>query len=133
MNESFKQGAILIVDDDEQCQTLMKSSLHSSGITADCASSGDEALRKMAEKAFSYMITDYNMPGMNGLELARKARAIAPDLSIILVTGEISPEIPRLAYMAGICRIFCKPFRVHDIIGCIEKSRNALKAAGSFK
>lgn len=122
-------GEILIVDDNEQCQDLMKSSFHSSGIRVDCASNGDEALRKVIENAsFSFMITDYNMPGMNGLELARKARAIAPDLYIILVTGDISPEIPRLAYRAGISRIFCKPCSISDVLACIKKAGNALKS-----
>ena len=128
MNHKNTDCHILIVDDNEQCQNLMKSSLYSSGITVYCASSGDEALRKMAEKTFSFLITDYNMPGMNGLELARAARAIAPDLNIILVTGDISPDIPRLAHRAGICRIFSKPISVSDILACIKKARNAMKA-----
>jgi len=130
MNHKNTDCDILIVDDNQQCRNLMKSSLYASGITVDCASSGDEALRKMAEKAFSFLITDYNMPGMDGLELARKARAIAPDINIILVTGDISPEIPRLAHRAGICRIFCKPFSVSDILACIKKARNAMEATG---
>jgi len=53
------------------------------------------------------------MPGMDGMELARKALEIAPEMPIIMMTGEISPDIPRLADEAKIKKVLAKP--VHPI------------------
>lgn len=120
MNLEDANSGILIVDDDEQCLGLIRSFLHCHGINTGCASSGAEALAMMKERAFAVMITDFNMPGMDGLELARKALALAPDMPIILVTGDTSPEIPYLAMEAGIIRTFRKPFIVEEILAFIE-------------
>jgi CheY-like chemotaxis protein len=55
------------------------------------------------------MVTDLNMRGMDGYALSRQARKLCPELRIILVTGEISPDISLLAARAGISRVIGKP------------------------
>lgn len=104
---------ILLVDDDRDCQGLIKNLLENEGMKVHCAARGAEALRKMKEMSFHLMITDFNMPGMDGMELARKALEIAPDMPIIMITGDILPEIPRLADEAKIKKVLAKP--VHPI------------------
>jgi CheY-like chemotaxis protein len=74
----------------------------------------------LAKKAFQLMITDYNMPGLNGLELAPKALAIAPNMPIIMCTGAISAEIPRLAEAAGITSVLGKPFSPGKMLRLIK-------------
>ena len=61
---------ILVVDDDRQILELVKRILEREGIVAHCVASGEEALEKMRERTFSLMITDLNMPGLDGLELS---------------------------------------------------------------
>lgn len=111
---------ILVVDDDRDNLGLIKHILELEGVEVHCASSGEEALPKITERTFSLMITDLNMPGMNGLELSRKALEISPQMPIIMISGDISPEITRLAMEIGISKILAKPFHPNRMLATIR-------------
>jgi CheY-like chemotaxis protein len=115
---------ILVVDDDRLILEVVKLILEREGIVTHCVESGEEALEKLNERTFSLMITDLNMPGMDGLELARIGMEIAPQMPIIMDTGSISPKITRLAKEIGISKILSKPFlpivlleTIRDVMG----------------
>jgi len=112
----MEDSGVLVVDDDQFILEVASSLFEFEGIEVHCASSGEEALRKLRERAFMLMVTDLNMPGMDGLELAEKVREMAPHMPIYMSTGDISPEIIRLAREAGIVRIFAKPVDFEDIV-----------------
>jgi DNA-binding NtrC family response regulator len=112
---------ILIVDDDRDTLELVKGILEREGFVAHCVESGEEALEKITERTFSLMITDLNMPGLNGLQLARKCLEIAPQMPIIMDTGAISPKIIRQANELGISRIFAKPFLLKEFLKTIRE------------
>jgi two-component system, cell cycle response regulator CpdR len=112
---------ILVVDDDKIMLEAVKRILEREGIVAHCVASGEEALEKMKERTFSLMITDLNMSGLDGLELARKGLAIAPQMPIIMDTGAISPKIIRLAKEIGIAKVFGKPFIVKELLETIRE------------
>jgi len=82
---------ILVVDDDRILLGALKRILEREGFVAHCVASGEEAIEQIKKKTFSLMITDFNMPGLNGLELARKGLELAPQMPIIMETGMISP------------------------------------------
>ena len=111
---------ILVVDDDRLILEAVKRILEREGIVAHCVASGEEALEKMKERTFSLMITDLNMPGLDGLELARKGLEIAPQMPIIMDTGGISPKIIRLAKEIGITKVLGKPFLVKELLDTIR-------------
>jgi len=121
-------SSVLIVDDDQRILELATFFLTREGVEVQCAADGEEALSKMRERTFAMMITDLNMPGMDGLELARKAREIAPDMPIAMSTGDKSPKICRLAKEAGIVEVFAKPFNFEKIVaicrGRMSKEKN---------
>ena len=115
---------ILVVDDDRLILEAIKRILEHEGIVAHCVASGEEALEKIKERTFSLMITDLNMPGLDGLELSRIGLGIAPQMPIIMDTGRISPKIIRLAKEIGISKVLTKPFlpkvlleTIRDVIG----------------
>jgi two-component system cell cycle response regulator CpdR len=107
---------ILVVDDDRDALELVKNVLEHEGFVVHCVESGEKALEKMTERTFSLMITDLNMPGLNGLELSRKGLEIAPQMPIIMNTGGISPKIIRQANEIGISKVFAKPFLLKDLL-----------------
>jgi len=111
---------VLVVDDDGMILDLIKHILESEGIVAHCVSSGAEALEKITERTFSLMITDYNMPGLNGLELAIKGLEMAPQMPIIMNTGDLSPNIARLAEEIGIAKVMAKPYLPSDMMESIR-------------
>ena len=112
--------AILVVDDDIIMLELVKRILERDGIVAHCVASGEEALEQITERTFSLMITDLNMPGLDGLELSRKGLEIAPQMPIIMNTGGISPEIIRQAKEIGIAKVVTKPFLPKELLKTIR-------------
>lgn len=111
----------LVVDDDRQYLELIKQILECDGLDACCVASGEEALQELKRRTFALMITDLNMPGLNGLELARKVQAIAPHMPIILSSGDISPEITRQATEIGISKVLAKPFHPYRMLHTIRR------------
>lgn len=87
----MKAPRILIVEDDAFCREAMERLLQNSGYETRSCSCGKEALARLAEEVFDILITDFRMPGMDGLELISQARKMGPAMAVILVTG-IPPE-----------------------------------------
>ncbi|SNB45534.1 response regulator [Geobacter sp. DSM 9736] len=111
---------ILVVDDNEDCLSLVKILLESEGMTAECAESGEDALRELSAKAFHLMVTDLNLPGIDGFAIVQQAMEIAPGMPIIMMTGETSPDITRLAVELGIVKVIFKPFTSHEMVTTIR-------------
>jgi DNA-binding NtrC family response regulator len=106
---------ILIVDDDPGPLNAMKVGLVSYGFFVVPAQTGTEALAFIKKAVvrhdpFDLMITDFRMPGMNGLELIPAARRAAPFMPVILITGYGSEWLIRDAERAGIAGYLDKPF-----------------------
>jgi two-component system, cell cycle response regulator CpdR len=112
---------ILVVDDDSLLLAVIKLILEREGFVAHCVESGEEAIEQIKEKTFSLMITDFNMPGLNGLELARKGLEMAPRMPVIMNTGGISPIVKRLAKEIGIAKVLIKPFLLNDLMESIRE------------
>jgi len=79
----------LIVDDESQIATLLSDYLHTKGANTSVAKDGVDALRQLDSSKFDLVITDFNMPVMDGLELIKKIRAADSykGIKIILTTG----------------------------------------------
>lgn len=100
--------SILLVDDDTDYLWQFKNLFVGKGLMVQCAANGEEALSLLQGSSIHLMITDLNMPGMDGIELARKALKIEPHLPIILSTGAIE-NIAQTAEDAGIKEVLYKP------------------------
>jgi CheY-like chemotaxis protein len=79
--------AILFVDDQEVLARLSCDILHKHGYSAEYAYSGSDALEKFEQKTFDILVTDFQMPGMNGLQLARLVRRKIAGIPVIIVSG----------------------------------------------
>jgi CheY-like chemotaxis protein len=99
---------VLVVDDDELQLLLMKELFRRAGVPVECVTSGQSALEEIRVNSYRCMITDLNMPSMNGLELARHARQLAPQIRITLCTSDQSPQLTARAAEAGIDAVFFK-------------------------
>lgn len=116
----MKNKDILIVDDDHGNLSLVSQILEMEGMKVVCATCAEDALQHLAKKDFRLMITDRNMPGLDGFALAQKASEIAPQMPIVMITGNLSSDIPRLAEEAGITTVLGKPFRPEEILEAIR-------------
>src|SRR5512134_1873407 len=78
---------VLLVEDDDDNRELMAEVLAASGCEVLSAASGQDGLKTLAEHSVDVVVTDVGMPGMGGLEMARAAKAIAPRVPVVVVTG----------------------------------------------
>src|SRR5512133_3777462 len=78
---------VLLVEDDDDNRELMAEVLAASGYQVFSAATGQEGLKTLAEHSVDVVVTDVGMPGMGGLEMARAAKAIAPKVPVVVVTG----------------------------------------------
>jgi PAS domain S-box-containing protein len=112
-------GTVLLVDDEDLVRTGTAQLLQDFGYRVVEAGSGAEALVQLRRRGhdFDALVTDFLMPGMNGASLAAEARAIVPDLPILLITGYSNiadgagAELPRLT----------KPFRQADLAAQVAR------------
>ena len=80
---------LLVVDDDAIMLDVYKRAFNYFNITSDCVTSGSDAIEKYKKnmKIFDFIITDYQMPKMNGVEFARAIKEINKNIGLLLVTG----------------------------------------------
>jgi signal transduction histidine kinase len=78
---------VLLVDDDDDVRNTLSDAITAAGHTVRTASSGAEALARLAEAQPEVLVVDYAMPEMTGAELAAQARAAHPGLRVVFVTG----------------------------------------------
>lgn len=109
---------ILLVDDDERIRTVMMEILHLFGHEAESVASGEEALAAFDEARHALLITDHDMPGMQGAELIQTLRRRCPSPPIIALTGADAEE-ELLA--AGAIEILKKPCDILKIKQAVER------------
>jgi CheY-like chemotaxis protein len=107
---------VLVVDDEPDVEMLFRQQfrhdLRSGRFTMEFAQSGDAALRRINEAAgvsIILILSDINMPGMTGLELLPKAKAVRPDVPVIMITAYGDAETKRKALEGGAEALFTKP------------------------
>jgi len=104
------RAKILIVDDEEIVRESLRDWLESVGYTVDIAGSGQEALQKIKSKSFKILLTDLIMPGMDGIELMKKAKKIVPTISPVIITAHATVQTAITAMREGAHDYIEKPF-----------------------
>jgi DNA-binding response OmpR family regulator len=116
-----KDARILVVDDDLDVLEMADCFFKKAGMDVHCVESGEKALEKILSTNFSAIITDFNMPGMNGIELAEKVRIIAPSIPILMTTGRPSQELSDRATQVGVKMIIPKPLRLEALLNLLKE------------
>ncbi len=119
-----REGAprILLVDDDQAHNQALATILERAGYLVRIAGEGTEALMILGEQPFDLVITDLNMPEMNGLDLLRRIRDIHPDLTVLVLTayGDWATYIAAMDW--GALNYLNKPVRREEILTVIRKA-----------
>jgi two-component system cell cycle response regulator CpdR len=107
---------ILLAEDDEDMRRFLARALENAGYQVVSFNNGLSAYERLREEPFHLLLTDIVMPEMDGIELARKASELDPDLKIMFITGfaavALNPDMnaPRNA------KILSKPFHLRDLV-----------------
>lgn len=100
---------MIIVDDEQEVLEELAEVFSEYGYEIDTARGGEEALRKVQEKRPHVMLLDIRMPGMDGLEVLRRVREVAPTLGVIMVTAVNEEGLAKEAMNLGAFDYITKP------------------------
>lgn len=121
MDANGATGHVLVIDDDESITDLLRMVLQRRGYEVEAANDAEEALARVRPGVRQVILCDVRMPGMDGLALAGRIRAIAPDARIVLMTGSTTGRIDEEAQNAGVMRVLYKPFKgLHEIFDAVR-------------
>jgi DNA-binding NtrC family response regulator len=117
----FKSPNILVVDDEKSILFSLKAALQKEGYVVKTAGSPSEALKLVEPGAFQVIISDYNMPAMNGIEFLRVVKKVDPELVFILMTAFGNEKLAIDAMKEGAFDYFSKPFDIDEMRVVVAK------------
>ena len=113
---------LLLVEDEPGIRQILARGLRRHGLTVHPVADADLALEALQSgEPFDVLLSDVMMPGLDGVELASRARAAQPALAVLLMSGFAEPPLHRAAETAGIGFI-AKPFALDELIGSLGEA-----------
>jgi len=122
-----KRASVLVVDDNREIRTCLSTLLKMMGFQVTQAVDGDEALVLISTEKFGVVLTDFEMPGMDGFTLASTIKRFSPKTPVIMMTGSDQGVIQERMRNGCVDSILSKPFKAEDIY---EKVKSALTGGG---
>ena len=119
-----KNMKVLVVDDFSTMRRIVKNLLRDLGFTnISEADDGSTALPMLKEGSFDFVVTDWNMPGMHGIDLLKAIRADSnlSHIPVLLITAEAKKEQIVMAAQAGVNGYIVKPFTAATLNAKIDK------------
>ncbi|PSJ39502.1 cell cycle two-component system response regulator CpdR [Allosphingosinicella deserti] len=111
---------ILLAEDDDSMRTYLARALERSGYDVVAVDRGTAALPLVAPGAFDLLLTDIVMPEMDGIELAQKASAIAPEMRVMFITGFAAVAL-KAGRAAPSAKVLSKPFHLRDLVAEVDR------------
>lgn len=110
---------IILAEDDDSMRGFLERALERAGYDVTSFANGKDAYERLSREPFTLLLTDIVMPQMDGIELARRASELDPDLKIMFITGfaavTLNNEPPKDA------RILSKPFHLKDLVREVDR------------
>jgi DNA-binding NtrC family response regulator len=101
---------VLVVDDEKTVCNSCKKILTREGYNVEVAQSGEEALSKVKGNDFDVLVTDWKMPQLDGMEVAKRIKKENPNIAVVMITGYPSVETSIQALRSGVSDYVPKPF-----------------------
>jgi two-component system cell cycle response regulator CpdR len=116
---------ILLAEDDDNMRVFLKRALERAGHQVSDVGDGEAALTLAGEGGFDLLLADVVMPGIDGIELARRASALLPDLRIMFITGFAAVALNQPGFARRQPRVLAKPFHLRQLVNEVEKVLSA--------
>ena len=121
-------GSILVVDDNKVCRIVVSKMLSRLGYEVSSADSGENGLSIFLKKKFDIVLSDYEMPGMDGVALACSVKKSSPRTRVVIMTGT-GKEVVFSRNSTSVDEVISKPFTLTEIDETIQNlSGNAFCA-----
>jgi len=122
MNEWNKSSRLLIVDDELHVRESLSRWFIEDGYEVETSPDAKDALSTLSKKSFDVVITDIKMPGMDGVELQKRIKEVAPSVAVILITAYASVQTAVEALKEGAYDYVTKPFDPEHLSRIVEKA-----------
>ena len=123
VNDPNERGIqrILLAEDDDSMRRFLVKALERAGYEVVSFGNGADAFNRLKEEPFTLLLTDIVMPEMDGIELARRASELDPDLKIMFITGFAAVALNSEESAAREAKVLSKPFHLRDLVDEIER------------
>ncbi|MCB1520447.1 MAG: response regulator [Hyphomicrobiaceae bacterium] len=112
---------ILLAEDDDSMRGFLQRALSRAGYDVTSFANGEEAFERLKQEPFTLLLTDIVMPRMDGIELARRASELDPELKIMFITGFAAVILNSDVAAAKEARVLSKPFHLKDLVQEVER------------
>jgi two-component system cell cycle response regulator CpdR len=112
---------ILLAEDDDSMRAFIERALIKAGYEVMSFANGREAHERLQQEPFTLLLTDIVMPQMDGIELARRAAEIDPDLKIMFITGFAAVTLNTSSKAVKDTQVLSKPFHLKDLVREIDR------------
>lgn len=112
---------ILLAEDDDSMRRFLARALERAGYDVVSYGNGVEALEGLKEKPVTLLLTDIVMPEMDGIELAKRAAELNPEMKIMFITGFAAVALEPYSEAPKQARILSKPIHLKDLVREVDK------------
>ena len=116
---------LLVVDDDQKIREIISNFLTRQGYQVAQTDNGTQALKKFFEENYDLVVTDFQMPGMNGLRLTERIHLVVPETPVIVMSGNDNIGKNK-ALNVGAADFIQKPFVLQELLSKIRVSLASL-------
>lgn len=113
---------VLVVDDEDAMRVTLAAGLELEGYEVVEARSGAHALELVRKQAFTVVISDVRMPGLNGVDTFRELKRIRPELTVVLMTAFALEKLLEEAIAEGVYTVIYKPFSMEHLSRIIARA-----------
>jgi two-component system, cell cycle response regulator CpdR len=113
---------ILLAEDDDNMRVFLARALARAGYDVEAVGDGEAALALVHERQFDLLLADVVMPGIDGVELARRASVLLPDLRIMFITGFAAVAMSQPGFTRRQPKVLAKPFHLRQLVAEVDKA-----------
>lgn len=128
-----KQTSIYLIDDDATVLKAISQSLQSSGYRVSSFRSAEECLVILQSSECNLIISDVNMPNIDGISLLKKIKELKPSLPVLIITGFASVPLAVEAIKLGAYDFIEKPFDETTLLNAVKKGLATVTAISDYK
>ena len=121
MAPEYMSPKILLAEDDNDMRRFLVKALEKAGYKVMSYDNGASAYDRLREEPFSLLLTDIVMPEMDGIELARRATELDPDLKVMFITGFAAVALNPESKAPKDAKVLSKPFHLRDLVDEVNK------------
>jgi two-component system, cell cycle response regulator CpdR len=112
---------IILAEDDNDLRRFLVRALQNAGYDVVSFDNGLSAYNRLREEPFGLLLTDIVMPEMDGIELARRATELDPDLKVMFITGFAAVALNPDSNAPKDAKVLSKPFHLRDLVNEVSK------------